>query len=108
ADAEFHAALEHPHDLLVRMAVGGGVRAGLDAPPYDHALLAGDEPPADLVGDALLRDTRERSEAGHRGHRTSPGSYVVVTANLIANSSARITTTGFASENRPEMIFAST
>jgi hypothetical protein len=55
ADAEIHLALEHTYDLLVRMLVGGRVRAGLDFPPHHHALFARQYPAADLVGDALFR-----------------------------------------------------
>src|SRR5205807_7273746 len=66
--AELHAALEHPHDLLVRMLMRLDVHARRDAPPHDHALLAGHDPARDLVGDALLGNRRKRTEAGEFRH----------------------------------------
>ena len=55
ADAKFHLALEHPHDLLIRVIVRPDMNAGRDAPPYDHPLVAGENAAADLFADLLLR-----------------------------------------------------
>ena len=38
ADAKFHLALEHPHDLLIWVNVRLDMDAGPDAPPYNHPL----------------------------------------------------------------------
>src|SRR6516225_4616790 len=55
AEAEFHLAFEHPHDLLICVTVRLDMDAGPDAPPYDHSLVAGENAAADLFADPLLR-----------------------------------------------------
>jgi hypothetical protein len=54
AEAEFHFALEHPHDLLICVAVRLNMDAGRDAPPYEHPLVAGENAATDLFADLLL------------------------------------------------------
>src|SRR5215472_17966545 len=55
AEAELHAALEHPHDLLVCVTVRLDMHPGPDAPPYDHPLVAGENAAADLFADLLVK-----------------------------------------------------
>ena len=54
AEPELHLALEHPHDLLICVAVRLDMNAGPDAPPYDHPLVAGENAAADLFADLLF------------------------------------------------------
>src|SRR5262245_7166322 len=68
ADAELHAAFEHPHDLLVGVLMGFHMHARLHAPPHDHALLAGYDPARNLVADAFFRQRREGAEASQSRH----------------------------------------
>jgi hypothetical protein len=42
--------------------MGGGMRACLDLEPHHHALLAGEHPARDLVGDLFIGNCRERSK----------------------------------------------
>src|SRR5439155_6121324 len=72
AEPEVHASRHHPEDLLVRMAMGGGVGARLHRPPDDHPLLAGQHAAADLVGDLLLGQALELVIALHQSHRAAP------------------------------------
>jgi hypothetical protein len=55
AEAELHFAFEHPHDLLVCVAVRLHMSPSLDAPPYKHLLVARQNAAADLLGDLFLR-----------------------------------------------------
>src|SRR5262249_33801125 len=55
AEPKLHLALEHPHDLLVCVAVRLDMNSGLDAPPYEHLLVARQNAAADLFGDLFLR-----------------------------------------------------
>ena len=55
SEAELHLALEHPHDLLICVAVRLDMDAGPNAPPHDHPLVAGENAAADLVADLLLK-----------------------------------------------------
>src|SRR6266511_783323 len=54
AEAEFHFALEHPHDLLICVTVRLNVDAGAYAPPSAHPLVAGENAATDLFADQLL------------------------------------------------------
>src|SRR5262249_33181150 len=67
-DAEFHSALEYPHELLVWMRMGSHMRSGTYLPPHHHALLAGQHPARNLVADFFLRDRRKRPETRERSH----------------------------------------
>ena len=58
AEAELHLALEHPHDLLVRVTVRLDMDAGPDPPPYDPPLVARKNATADLFADLLLKSRR--------------------------------------------------
>src|SRR5262245_42481445 len=60
AHAELHPALEHPHDLLVGVLMGLHMHPRRQAPPHDHALLAGDDPARDFFTDALFRQRCKR------------------------------------------------
>src|SRR5262245_16272150 len=55
AEAELHLSLEHPHNLLVCMTVRLNMDASLDAPPYEHSLITGENAAADLFADLLPR-----------------------------------------------------
>src|SRR5262245_14172383 len=68
AYAELHAALEHPDDLLVGVLMRLHVHAAGDAPPDDHALLAGYDPARDFFAELLLRQRCKRAEASEPRH----------------------------------------
>jgi hypothetical protein len=72
AEAEFHLALEHPHDLLIGVTVRLDMDAGSDAPPYDHPLITGENAAADLFADLLLNQGGKRAEAHQCRHNFLP------------------------------------
>src|SRR5262249_5190917 len=66
AQSKVHAARDHPEHLLVRMAMSGGVGAGLHRPPHDHLVVTDEDPTADLVGDLFLRQIAESVKPLHQ------------------------------------------
>src|SRR2546426_686051 len=83
-------------------SLSGGLGASLHAPPHNHALLAGRDPPGDLIADALLGERRERSETGKLGHCHHPE-----IANLMPNSTASTITVKLICAMRPDTILHS-
>jgi hypothetical protein len=64
--------LEHPHDLLIWVTVRLDMDAGHEAPPYDHALVAGENAAADLFANLLLNQGGEPAEAHQFRHNLLP------------------------------------
>src|SRR5258708_3004352 len=53
--AGLQRALQHPHDLPIRVTVRLDINTGPDAPPHEHCLITGENAADDLFAALLLR-----------------------------------------------------